>query len=165
MDPRVIAIEVTDFFTNLYSSSNSCQLELALGAIEAVVTDDMNREPVANFKECEIHEALKQMAPLKSPGPDGMPPLFFQHFWDLVGKEISSSVLFFLNSATLPDHLNHTFITLIPKVKNPELESEFRPISLCNVVYKLFSKELANRLKRILPKLSSNIRVPSQKTA
>ena len=68
-----------------------------------------------------------------------------------MGKEITHFVLSFLNSASLPEHLNHTFITLIPKVKNPELVSEFRPISLCNVLYKIFSKILANRLKKILP--------------
>ena len=68
-----------------------------------------------------------------------------------MGKDITTSVLSFLNSATLPEHLNHTFITLIPKVKNPELVSQFRPISLCNVLYKIFSKVLANRLKKILP--------------
>ena len=78
------------------------------------------------------------MAPLKALGPDGMPPLFYQHYWELVGKDITNSVLSFLNSATLPKHLNHTFITLIPKVKNPELVSQFRPISLCNVLYKIF---------------------------
>ena len=78
------------------------------------------------------------MAPLKELGPDGMPPLFYQHYWELVGKDITNSVLSFLNSATLPKHLNHTFITLIPKVKNPELVSQFRPISLCNVLYKIF---------------------------
>ena len=52
-----------------------------------------------------------------------------------------------------PCHLNHTFISLIPKVKNPELVSEFRPISLSNVLYKIFSKVLANRLKKFLPTL------------
>ena len=78
------------------------------------------------------------MAPLKALGPDGMPPLFYQHYWELVGKDITNSVLSFLNSATLPKHLSHTFITLIPKVKNPKLVSQFRPISLCNVLYKIF---------------------------
>ena len=95
--------------------------------------------------------ALNQMALLKSPGPDGKPPLFFQHYWDLVGKDITTSILSFLNLASLPENLNHTFITLIPKVKNPELVSNFRLISLCNVLYKIFSKVLANRLKKILP--------------
>ena len=69
----------------------------------------------------------------------------------MVGKDITTSVLSFLNLATLPNHLNHTFITLIPKVKNLELVLEFHPISLCNVLYKIFSKVLANRLKKILP--------------
>ena len=62
-------------------------------------------------------------------------------------------VLHFLNSASLPANLNHTFVTLIPKVKNMEYVLEFRPISLCNVLYKIFSKVLANRLKRILPNI------------
>ena len=89
--------------------------------------DDMNRKLAAEFIECEVHEALSQKAPLKAPGSDDMPPLFFQHFWGLVVKEITSFVLFFLNSTTLPEHINHTFLTLIPKVKNPELVSEFHP--------------------------------------
>ena len=93
------------------------------------------------------------MAPLKAPGLDGMPPIFFQHFWPLVGDEVTTTVLQFLNTATFPCHLNHTFISLIPKVKNPKLFSEFRPINLCNILYKIFSKVLANRMKKVLPTL------------
>ena len=93
------------------------------------------------------------MAPLKVPCPDGMPLLFYQHYWSLIGENVSQSILTFLNSASLPKHLNHTFITLIPKKKNLEHASEFKPISLCNVLYKIFLKVLANRLKRILSKI------------
>lgn len=67
--------------------------------------------------------------------------------------DVIQFVLSFPNFASLPQHLNHTIIALIPKVNKPELVSEFRPISLCNVLYKIFSKLLANRLKRILPKI------------
>ena len=122
-----------------------------MDTIQSLVTKDMNRSLSEKFTEDEVKVVLNQMAPLKSPGPDGMPPLFFQHYWDLVGKDITTYVLSFLNSASLPENLNHTFITLIPKVKNPKLVFDFRPISLCNVLYKIFSKVLANRLKKILP--------------
>ena len=67
--------------------------------------------------------------------------------------DITHSIISFLNSASLLEHLNHNFITLIPKVKNLELVLEFRPISLCNVLYKIFSKVLANILKKILPEI------------
>lgn len=103
--------------------------------------------------ESEIREALKQMSPLKVPRPDGMPPFFYQHFWGVVDNNVTNSVLSWLNSGTLPHPLNHTFITLIPKKKNPEFVQDYRPISLCNVLYKIFSKVLANRLKKILPSI------------
>ena len=93
------------------------------------------------------------MAPLKAPGPDGMPLLFYQNFWSLVGSDVTTSILYYLSSGSLPTPLNHTFITLIPKTKNPKRVIEFRPISLCNILYNIFSKVLANRLKHVLPHL------------
>ena len=58
-------------------------------------------------------------------------------------------VLEALNSSVVPESLNSTFIALIPKVKQPRKVSDFHPISLCNVVYKLISKVLVNQLKKI----------------
>ena len=90
------------------------------------------------------------MHPTKALGPDGMSPIFYQKYWDVVDYDVVNCVLGALNSGLLPCSLNETFICLIPKVASPQKISEFRPISLCNVVYKIISKVLANRLKKIL---------------
>ena len=92
---------------------------LELNQLERLANDNMNTQLSQEFMEWEVQAALKQMAPLKSLGPDGMPSLFYQHYWDLVGGDVTNSILSFLNTATLPEPLNHAFLTLIPKIKNP----------------------------------------------
>ena len=96
------------------------------------------------------------MAPLKAPGPDGLRPLFYQKFWPSIGEDVSKVVLNCLNSGSIPSSINRTFITLIPKVKSPSVVSEFRPISLCNVIYKIVSKVVANKLKKVFPFIISD---------
>ena len=72
-----------------------------------------------------------------------------------MGKDVVTAVLDFLSDGILLPALNHTNIVLIPKVKNPEKMTDFRPISLCNVIYKIISKVLANKLKQVLPNIIS----------
>lgn len=93
------------------------------------------------------------MAPLKSPGPDGFLVIFFHKYWHLIGSNITTCVLDFLNLHRLPHALNYTFIVLIPKIAKPSRITEFRPISLCNIVYKIGAKVLANRLNLTLIRL------------
>ena len=84
-------------------------------------------------------------------GLDGMSPLFYQKYWDIVGPCVLDCVLQALNSGIMPRHANETIICLVPKTKNPQKITEYRPINLCNVLYKIISKVLANKLKKILP--------------
>ena len=90
------------------------------------------------------------MHPTKLLGLDGMSPIFYQKYWDVVGRNVIDCVLNTLNTRVMPPGLNETFICLIPKVKSPQKITEFCPISLCNVSYKIISKVLANRLNKIL---------------
>ena len=79
--------------------------------------------------------------------------LFYPHFWPLIEGDVTQSILSWLNSGTVPQPVNHIFITLKPKKKSPEHVFDFCPISLCNVLYKLFSKVWANWLKKFLPSI------------
>jgi hypothetical protein len=85
----------------------------------------------------EVTFVLKQMGPLKALGPDGFPAGFFHNHWETIGGEVGRLVLDVLNSGLMPKNLNLTHIALIPKVKEPICVTEFRPISSCNVIYKL----------------------------
>ena len=146
---------VRDYYKNLFLSSKPMEVNGVVQSIKSVVTEDMNNSLTSLFSQVEIESALNQMAPLKAPGPDGMPPIFYQKFWSDIGDNVVEAVLFCLNSGSLISGLNHTCISLIPKVKNPKFVTEFRPIALCNILYKLVSKVLANRLKKVLPYIIS----------
>ena len=115
----------------------------------------MNAELIRPFSALEVKQALKQMKPLTAPSPDDMPPLFFKSYWSIVGNDVIEATLSVLNNGVMPANINHTFISLIPKINASTNHKDFRPISLCNVIYKIISKTIANRLKKIIPKLVS----------
>lgn len=110
-------------------------MDHVLAALECRVTDEMNEKIAKPFTEKEVVHAIKQMHPTKAPGPDGMTPLFYQRFWLIIKHDVLNEVLGILNNSHNPISLNHTHVILIPKVKNPETPKDFRPISLCNVVF------------------------------
>ncbi|XP_074278236.1 uncharacterized protein LOC141601831 [Silene latifolia] len=92
----------------------------------------------------------------KSPGRDGITPRFFQVFWPQIGCLVTTAILRFLNTGVMLKEWNNTHIVLLPKVDQPEMVSQFRPISLCNIVYRLASKCIANRIKLVISSLISD---------
>ncbi|CAN0911776.1 Transposon TX1 uncharacterized 149 kDa protein [Linum grandiflorum] len=91
----------------------------------------------------------------KAPGPDGLNPGFYQHFWQLMGDDIFTAATGWLEAETFPSEIQATNIILLPKVEVPKGMKDLRPISLCSVLYRLIAKVLANRLGRVLPNLIS----------
>lgn len=116
----------------------------------------MNHALSQNFTANKVQKVLKQMYPLKASGPDGMPPLFFQHFWSTMRDVVTKTILDFPNLGISPSNFNDTHIVLIPKCKEPKRITNYRPISLCNVIYKLASKSIVNQLKKFLPSIISD---------
>jgi hypothetical protein len=72
------------------------------------------------------------------------------YFFDLVGDDLLEVVEDSRNRGEVVRALNSTFLALIPKVNKPTSFDDFRPISLCNLCYKLIAKIIANRIKPIL---------------
>nr|XP_023912831.1 uncharacterized protein LOC112024429 [Quercus suber] len=141
---------ILEYFAKIFKTDNPSNFDASLCAISKWVTQEMNKELVAEFKAEEVRQALQHMHPTKAPGPNGMSPICYQQYCDIVGFDVVNCVLEVLNSIMLPCTLNETFICLIPKVASPQKISRFKQIRLCNVVYKIISKVLANRLKNIL---------------
>jgi hypothetical protein len=93
---------------------------------------------------------MRRFQTSKIPGPYGWTIEFFLGFFDLLGQDILRLVEEIRLTGQIPLSLNSTFITLIPKKDNPDSLDDFKPISLCNCIYKIVFKVLARRLKGIL---------------
>ncbi|OAY80413.1 Transposon TX1 uncharacterized 149 kDa protein [Ananas comosus] len=98
----------------------------------------------------EVKRAVFSSAPEKAPGPDGLPMLFYQRFWNLLKDDIMSVFNCFYNGTANLDLINTMWLCLIPKKKESLFANDFRPISLVHSMAKLISKVLASRLQIFL---------------
>ncbi|KAL0283634.1 UNVERIFIED_CONTAM: Retrovirus-related Pol polyprotein from type-2 retrotransposable element R2DM [Sesamum radiatum] len=106
----------------------------------------------------EVKQAVFDIDESKAPGPDGYSAGFFKAAWPVIGGEVTQAIRDFFQTGRLLKQVNTTLISLIPKVSNPAVVAEFRPISCCNVLYKVITKILVQRMRGILDMLIS----PSQ---
>ena len=115
---------IVDYFSNIFQSNGPTDTTTIVAAIQPIVTNSMNRYFFEPFQAEEIQKALKQMHLKKSPNPDDMSPLFYQHFWSLSGECITKAVLDFFNFGIVPPKFNKIHFILFPKVKNPTKKSK-----------------------------------------
>ena len=103
----------------------------------------------------DIKDTLFEMQSFKAPGPDGLPVLFYKHYWSIVGHNVINAVQKFFRSGHLLMEVNNSLIVLIPKNSAPSNVNHFRPISLCNTIYKVIAKFLVSKLRPLLANLIS----------
>ena len=151
-----IAVIAEAYYKGLFIASTELSMEDLLTSVDSVVTEEMGRSLTCSYIKEEVRAALFQMHPSKSPGLDGMSPFFFQKFWHVVGHNVTAAVLSMLHSGRYLHKMNYTHIMLIPKKKDPQLITEYCPISLGNVVSRIISKVLKNRVKPILSRVISD---------
>jgi hypothetical protein len=153
--PKEIGAACSTFYQRLFAARDTRGVEESLQFVESRVSTEMNGMLLKEYTAEEVELALSQMQPLKSPGPDGFAACFYQKSWVMVKTEVCLAVLDFLNNGIFDNDVNVTHIALIHKKKSPSCVIDYRPISLCNVLYKLIAKVIANRLKKVLGNIIS----------
>ncbi|KAL0848127.1 hypothetical protein Bca101_021374 [Brassica carinata] len=144
-----------DYFKSLFASEDVGIQLREWEDITPKISQPQNEELLKEVTVEEVKRAVFETNPQKCPGPDGMSAYFYQHFWESVGGDLTEMVKEFFRSGKLEEGINKTSICLIPKKLNANRLADFRPISLCNVVFKIITKILAKRLKKILPLIIS----------
>ncbi|GKV37508.1 hypothetical protein SLEP1_g45534 [Rubroshorea leprosula] len=117
------------------------------------LADKDNDLLMAEFTEKDIQNAVWDCDSTKSPSPDGFNFRFIKTMWEEIKQDVIGFVQEFHEHGKLVRGSNSSFITLIPKVENPQRIEEYRPISLIGAMYKILAKLLANRLRKVLDKI------------
>jgi hypothetical protein len=142
-------------FTKIFTSSNPFIEPEMLNLFSPIITEEENALLSSIPAEEEILDALSSLGSTKAPGPDGFTAIFFKKYWDIVREDVLQCIWLFFKRNFLQRIQNHSFIALVPKLSGSHTAHQFRPISLCNIVYKIISKILANRLKVHMHKIIS----------
>lgn len=126
-----------------------------MSLITPCISEEENIKLIEIPNSQEIKKNVFQIKSWSAPGPDGFQAGFYQQNWEILGNDVIKMLQEFFRHGKLLKELNHTYQTLIPKNICIQTPSDFRPISLCNISYKIISKIMTNRLKPILHKIIS----------
>jgi len=127
---------------------NNNLLTNQLQVINREISDEDNEMLTANLSNSEIKNAIFNIGDDKSPGPEGMTVEFYKKYWDIVGPAVIKAIKSFFHNGKILKQINHTFITLIPKVDNHR-----QPITTDQLVYALPSiKQFLRFLRNVSKK-------------
>ncbi|XP_071937636.1 uncharacterized protein [Coffea arabica] len=138
-DNQQIIQEVCRYYEDMYTTSQPGDMEEVLEGVSVSITSRLNQTLIQPVEEDEVRAVVFAMT-----------PLFFQRYRNDIKTDVVSAIQSFLSNGHLLKSINETSITLIPKVENPISLANYRPINLCNVLYRIIAKILANKLKKVI---------------
>lgn len=146
-----VADQFIDYYSSLLGSSSHVQ------CINQSIMDSGPKLSLSgslllvdHVSNTDIKNALFSIPNDKSPGPDGYSSQFFKEAWNIVGEDFTRAALEFFRNGRILKQINHTLIALIPKSVEASSVHDYRPISYCNVIYKIISKIFAGRLAAVM---------------
>ncbi|KAL0294302.1 UNVERIFIED_CONTAM: hypothetical protein Sangu_3221500 [Sesamum angustifolium] len=160
-EPRDVSATFIEFFRRLFGGERvirNLDLRYLRPWARHIITEEEAISLSRPITADDVKNAIFDIEEDRVPGLDGFPSGFFKAAWPVVGAEVTAAVKDFFAMGKLLKQVNATLLTLIPKVIAPSLVADFRPISCCNVIYKIITKILVHRIREVLDKLIS----PSQ---
>ncbi|KAL0423109.1 UNVERIFIED_CONTAM: putative mitochondrial protein [Sesamum radiatum] len=149
-----IAQEFIDFYTSLLGTEDqTLPVDDGVFHWEPSLTSELASNLCRAVTPTEAKTAIFQISDNKAPGPDGYTSCFFKKAWNIVGDRVCRAVMDFFRSGRMLRQLNHTIIALVPKSEHSPSVADYRSISCCNVIYKVITKIIADRLSPALEQL------------
>jgi hypothetical protein len=136
----------TAHFSNLFTSSNSPIEAKLLDLFSPIIFEEENVTLCSIPSKGEVLAALDSLGSTKATGLDGFIALFYKKYRSYVKVDVLQCIWNFFKHNFLLRDQNHTFIALVPKLSGSHTTHQFRPISLCNIVYKIISKILSHEI-------------------
>ncbi|KAK4348291.1 hypothetical protein RND71_034630 [Anisodus tanguticus] len=152
-----VVTEFLEYYEGLLGTRDPCQ-PIDMGIIHSGnrLTPEQGEELTRSATDSEIKAAVFDIGDDKAPGPDGFSAGFYKKSWDIIGGDFCDAVKEFFSSGQLLKQINHTIIALVPKSTHSPMVTDFRPISCCNILYKVITKILAARVETVLDSIIDN---------
>ncbi|XP_026417310.1 uncharacterized protein LOC113312789 [Papaver somniferum] len=154
-DQGKIADELVKFYGQKFKFQAVTVDEFLLKHIPQVITDEDQKMLDVIPEEEKIRATIFSMDPDSSPGPDGFSGCFNRACWHIIKEDVIQAIQFCWRRRYIPKGLNSNFLVLLPKVDGAKTPSQFRPIGLRNVSFKIFTKLITNRMSVLMAKLIS----------
>ena len=155
---KKVSNELVDFYKSLFSedqhlTENEC-FEFLQKFSPPTVSAAEKQHCDRRITENECFKAISQLSNNKFPGLDEFSTEFYKVFWEVIKSDFLDCLNFSMKNLELCNSQYEGVITLLLKPGKDHLyASNYRPITLLNCDYKIFSKVINNRLISFLPKL------------